>query len=122
MPRRFRLFCLLLLLMPVRTTADDWPHWRGPSRNGLSPESSGFDKGRWFGGEPAWRVNVGKGSSSPLVVGDRLYTMGWNADRDTVVCLDTATGKEVWSRSYACPRFGRFALGDQNQYAGPSST
>jgi outer membrane protein assembly factor BamB len=113
---------MVLSVAPATATADDWPHWRGPNRNGISPESSGYQNGRWFNSKPAWRVSVGKGSSSPLVVGDKLYTMGWRNGKDTVVCLDTATGKTVWSQSYACPQFGRLALGDQGQYAGPSST
>src|SRR5262249_17508186 len=71
---------------------------------------------------PAWRVNVGKGCSSPIAVGDQLYTLGWKDGKDVVACLDAATGREVWSRSYMCPLFGRKAMGDQGQYAGPSST
>lgn len=120
--RWFSPICVLLILVPASASADDWPHWRGPSRNGVSPEPSGFANGRWFRDKPTWHVQVGKGSSSPLVVGDKLYTMGWKAGKDVVVCLDAVTGKEVWSQSYACPEFGRLALGDQNQYAGPSST
>lgn len=119
---QFRQLGFLLVLLPCSATADDWPHWRGPNRDGISPEPSGFENGPWFSGKPAWRVKVGKGSSSPLVVGDKLYTMGWNAANDVVVCLDAATGKEVWSQTYACPQFGRLAMGDQSQYAGPSST
>ena len=120
--RWFCPICSVLLLAPAGATADDWPHWRGPTRNGVSPEPSGFADGRWFSDKPAWRANVGKGSSSPLVAGGKLYTMGWNEGKDVVVCLDAATGKEVWSQSYASPLFGRLALGDQGQYAGPSST
>jgi outer membrane protein assembly factor BamB len=111
-----------LLLVPWVVAADDWPYWRGPTRDGISTESSGFQNGRWKIDKPAWRINVGKGSSSPLVVGDKIYTMGWKSGKDSVVCLEAATGKDVWSQSYACPLFGRKALGDQKQYAGPSST
>lgn len=119
---RFSSACLLLLLALVRAGAEDWPHWRGPTRNGLSPEPSGYANGRWLGGKPAWHAKVGTGSSSPVVVGDRLYAMGWKGGKDVVVCLDTANGREMWSQSYACGKYGRLATGDQNQYAGPSST
>lgn len=111
-----------LLLLPALMLAADWPHWRGPTRNGISPEPSGYENGRWNIDKPAWQINVGKGCSSPLVIGDKLYTMGWKSGKDVVVALDAANGKEVWSQSYPCPQFGRKALGDQNQYAGPSST
>lgn len=120
--RWFISICLLPLFTLAGAIADDWPHWRGPTRNGVSPEQSGFANGRWFNNKPTWRTNVGRGSSSPLVVGDKLYAMGWKEGTDIVVCLDAANGKEVWSQSYVCPQYGRLALGDQNQYAGPSST
>lgn len=114
--------CSLAFALCQSFVAADWPHWRGPARTGVSPESSGYHDGRWNIDKPAWRINVGKGCSSPLVIGNKLYTMGWKAGKDVVICLDAATGKEIWSQSYACPLFGRLALGDQNQYAGPSST
>lgn len=114
--------CISFVLLANHTLAADWPHWRGPTRDGISPEPSGYQDGRWNIDKPAWQINVGKGCSSPLAVGDNLYVMGWNSGKDVVACLDAATGKEVWSQSYACPLFGRKAMGDQSQYAGPSST
>jgi outer membrane protein assembly factor BamB len=110
------------LILTAPLAAADWPHWRGPTRDGISPEPSGYRDGRWNIDRPAWKINVGKGCSSPLVIGDKLYTMGWRDGKDVVVCLDTASGKPSWSQSYPCPLFGRKAMGDQGQYAGPSST
>ena len=112
----------LPLLLPSYAAAGDWPHWRGPTRDDISPEHSGYRDGHWNIDKPAWQTSVGKGCSSPLVVAGKIYTMGWKAGKDVVSCLDAATGKEVWSQSYACPLYGRKALGDQNQYAGPTST
>lgn len=103
-------------------TPDDWPHWRGPNRNGVVSESSRWESGAWPSIQQAWTANVGEGSTSPLVVGDRLYTMGWQNGKDTVVCLDTADGKPIWRQSYPSPRYGRLALGDQSIYSATSST
>ena len=25
----------------------DWPHWRGPNRNGIVAEGSGWERGNW---------------------------------------------------------------------------
>ena len=102
--------------------AEDWPHWRGPTRSGNTPEASGFSDGRWVARQSVWDRNLGIGSTSPIVVGDRLYVMGWGGEQDHVHCLDAATGKKVWSQSYACGRYGRKATGDEGLYAGPSST
>jgi outer membrane protein assembly factor BamB len=116
-----RLVTLIVILVPGAAVAD-WPHWRGPARNDVSPEPSGFKDGRWNIDKPTWQINVGKGCSSPLVVAGKLYTLGWQPGNDVLSCRDAATGKQLWSQTYACPLFGRKALGDQNQYAGPSST
>ncbi len=102
--------------------ADDWSHWRGPTRNDISAEPSGFHDGRWNIDQPVWKANVGKGCSSPLIVGDKLYALGWTTGKDIVSCLEAATGKPSWTQTYTCPLYGRKALGDQGQYAGPSST
>ncbi len=57
-----------------------------------------------------------------MVIGNRLYTLGYADGKDTLSCLDCETGKEVWSRSYDCPEYGRFKIGDEGIYSGPSST
>lgn len=102
--------------------AADWPHWRGPDRSGVTSEVSGWEQGAWPLGEPAWQVRVGLGGSSPIVVGDRLFTMGWEDGRDSVYCFDAATGELIWRQDYACPKHGRFHAGDERWYSGPSST
>jgi outer membrane protein assembly factor BamB len=111
----------LLLLVPVLLAAD-WPHWRGPTRDGLTTESSGYEAGRWVAKTAAWSASVGEGSTSPVVVKDRLYVLGHADKQDTLWCLDLATGKEVWKASRAAPLYGRHHRGDEVLYGGPSST
>ncbi|MEZ6110389.1 MAG: hypothetical protein R3C99_05165 [Pirellulaceae bacterium] len=36
--------------------ADDWQHWRGPNRNGITSETSGWAHGTWLSAEPRWRA------------------------------------------------------------------
>ena len=118
-----RSLLFVLVSMPaIGAGAADWSHWRGLSRNGITTESSGWTGNRWIEPKPVWKRNVGIGSTSPLVVEGRLYVMGWRSDKDFLQCLDAATGKEIWSQSYACGRYGRKATGDEGLYAGPSST
>jgi outer membrane protein assembly factor BamB len=116
--------CLLglaVLSIPGATRAEDWPHWRGPSRNDLTAEGAVFVDGEW-NLQVAWRTGVGEGGSSPVVVGDRLYTMGWRDGQDFIMCLDAADGKTKWEKSYKAPQHGRLATGDEGLYSGPSST
>lgn len=100
----------------------DWPHWRGPDRNGIVAEDSGWDSGGWPSKWPAWETNVGIGSTSPIVVDGRVYVMGWSGGQDTLLCLDAATGRRLWKTAYPAPKYGRHAAGDQGLYAGIIST
>src|SRR6185437_14003161 len=110
-------------LIGIRTLlADDWPHWRGPQRSDVVAERSGYRAGDWPIGEAVWSADVGQGASSPLVVGGRVFAQGWRDGRESIVCLDAATGRELWKQSYKCPKYGRRATGDEGLYSGPSST
>lgn len=102
--------------------AEDWPHWRGLHRNGIIGESSGWKAGGWSAPRAAWKKKLGEGSSSPIVVGNRLFVLGWRKQKDYVYCLDVATGDEIWSASYSCPQYGRLATGDEGLYSGSTST
>lgn len=115
--------CLLAgSLLAGSLFAVDWPHWRGPSRDGHTRESSGFQDGKWDLGKPLWSGKVGEGCTSPLLVGERFYSLGYSDGKDHVVCLNAETGKEVWKVAYASKQYGRHALGDQGMYGGPTST
>jgi outer membrane protein assembly factor BamB len=98
-------FCFCLSVVPVSRSAgigaatDDWPQWRGPERNGTSPES-GLLK-QWPAGGPKllWQVNdIGDGYSTPVVVGNRIYLMS-NRDMENefVAALSTQDGKVIWT-------------------------
>ena len=113
---------LVLLAAPGFVVAADWPHWRGPSRNGIADEESGWAGGPWLPEKPTWTADVGEGASSPLVVGDRVYTLGWESGKDVLRCLSAKDGTPVWSVNYKCPKYGRFHMGDEGLYSGPSST
>ncbi len=101
--------------------AEDWPAWRGPRRNDTSAESSRWDDQGWPP-KTLWRANVGVGSTSPVVVGDQVFVMGWSGGRDHLRCLDAATGKPRWTVSYECRQYGRYATGDEGLYSGITST
>jgi len=112
---------LFLLILVSTTVRADWPHWRGPARNDVVSEESGWNGTSWPG-NVLWQAAVGEGSSSPLVFDGRVYLTGWADNRDSVICLDLRTGQEVWRQSYTSPRFGRHAVGDQELYSGTCST
>ena len=62
--------CALLILLATSLTAENWPHWRGPSFSGVSNEPK--LPSRWNETENiAWKSPVrGLGISSPIVWGN----------------------------------------------------
>jgi len=93
--------------------AEDWPVWRGQTRDGISTEKD------WkLGSEPKvlWEAEVGLGFSSFVTSSEHVFTAGHADGKDTVFCLDKKTGKAVWKHSYPAD------LGDKYYEGGTSTT
>lgn len=90
-----------LVLLASAVSAADWPQWRGPARDGrasLAPRAT------WPEAlTPAWKIAVGEGHASPVVVGDRAYVFSREGEEEVVQALDLATGKRAWRASYPAP-------------------
>jgi len=84
--------------------AADWPQWRGPHRDGVSPET-GLMKAFPAGGPKLlWTSkDAGLGYSAVAVVGDRLYSWGDDDTEEFVFALDVKTGKRVWRQKVGTP-------------------
>src|SRR5947209_3256767 len=96
-----------VLVLAQFLSAGDWPHWRGPERNDITTESSGWSNGKWLPEKPAWTAKVGAGASSPLVVDDCVYALGWTDSKDLLRCLDVRNGTERWAVSHDAQEYGR---------------
>ena len=59
---------------------------------------------------PLWSARVGLGYSNVSIAGGRLYTLGHDPEalRDNVVCLDAATGEELWRHEYEAQTMANF--------------
>lgn len=101
--------------------AADWPHWRGPSGNDHVSEASGWTGSKWPL-QDAWHAEVGEGSSTPIVVGRQLIAVGFRDGKEVVTSLDVENGTSLWTQSYEAPRWGRYAVGDQGLYFGPTAS
>jgi len=96
--------------------AADWPQWQGPDRTGVSKET-GLLK-QWPASGPAvvWTANgLGNGYGSMAVAGDRVFLQGGRARSSTVIALNRADGKEVWSKALG-------ATENNDQGPGPRGT
>jgi len=71
--RRLRIGFLLLALLLAQALAANWPHWRGPSANGIS-EETGIPTQWGPRHNIAWKTPLpGLGTSTPIVWGDRIF-------------------------------------------------
>ena len=117
----------VILLQSVTLAAADWPHWRGPTHDGMARGDAPL---HWSDTEHvAWKAEVpGRGHSSPVVSGDRVFVTtavptgpavagALPEHRFMVLCFDRKTGKLLWEKVTRVatphqrhhPKYGSFA-------------
>jgi outer membrane protein assembly factor BamB len=113
----FAVLLALAVWVPVSIggppASEEWPGWRGPRRDGTSQES-GFPL-QWSPSEGIlWKVPIpGKGHSSPIVWGDRIFltTCVEEAGERRLLCLDRKDGHTLWDQLVLiCPLEGKHQL------------
>jgi hypothetical protein len=95
----------VLFLATSVSFADDWPQWRGSSRDGVWRETGIVEKFERPEIKLKWRVPISSGYSGPTVAEGRVYvtdrvTEPWEMER--VHCFDWQTGKTLWTHCYDC--------------------
>lgn len=96
-----RPLCILLVLLSTQgASAENWPGFRGPTRQGVSSET-GLPT-RWSATENvAWKTAIpGSGWSSPIVWDDRIFltTATDEGKSFRVLALDRRSGKILWNK------------------------
>ncbi len=83
--------------------AGDWTGFRGPLGNGVSDEV-GLPVALNAKKHISWRIDLpGRGLSSPLVVGNRVFvtaSAGTRQDQLQIICLNAADGSVIWQRQF----------------------
>jgi len=90
---------LILLLVSLNSQASDWPSWRGPAGLGVSAEKNLPTE--WAKEKNiTWKVALpGKGASSPIIIGDRIYVTTQTPDTALhLLAMDREQGKLIWDR------------------------
>ena len=74
----------------------EWPGFRGADRAGRS--SAPKISTNWSGHPPEllWKIPVGPGWSSFAVAGRMLFTQEQRGPKETIVCYDADSGREIW--------------------------
>jgi outer membrane protein assembly factor BamB len=90
-------------LVPLR--AENWPHWRGPQRNGISGETNLPVK--WSAADGViWKLPMpAMSGSTPIVWGDRIFLNVADPLPESgegpslhLWCVDRAKGTQLWTR------------------------
>ncbi|MEO7135412.1 MAG: PQQ-binding-like beta-propeller repeat protein [Vicinamibacterales bacterium] len=108
-----------LIAIASTGSAQDWPQWRGPTRDGVIPAA--VIPRQWPKSvKRSWQVDIGEGYSSPVVSHGRAFLHSRRDPEEIVTAIDLATGKVMWQQKYT-------ASFTKNQYAtqmakGPNST
>ena len=105
MRRSSRLFVFLSTCIVFLTTtsivAQDWPQWRGGSRDGRSVETGFLQTWPSGGLKLIWRTgNLGEGYAGVSIVANRLYAMGGLSDTNVIMAIDTEDGDILWSTKF----------------------
>src|SRR5438874_6530868 len=119
-PLSISILALLASSTAFTLLANDWPQWRGPQRNGISEETGLLKEWPKDGPKLFWKSSdIGRGYSTPAVVGDRLYLLGnEGTENEFVEALAVSDGKRTWSS-----RLGKVGNPKQNpNFPGARST
>src|SRR6056297_1069091 len=92
----------LMLGLAIAAEGQDWTRFRGPNGSGISQAT--HIPTQWTADDYLWRTRLpGKGHSSPVVWGHRLFLLSADPADATryVLCLDTETGDILWQKEFA---------------------
>ncbi len=124
-----------IVVMASLSTAQEWPSFRGPNRNGVAVDSN--PPLVWSDTENlAWKTALpGGGSSSLVVAGERVFVTcysGYGVDPDqpgdqsdltrSLICLSRDTGEILWERAVrsTAEEVGFDTQASQHGYATPT--
>ncbi len=115
-PRSIALVAAFSAIFNLPVSADDWPQWRGPNRDGISREAGLLKKWPADGPDLIWKADgLGAGYSSIAVADGLIYTIGDFEDGSYVVALNESDGSDAWKTKIG-------DKGGHKKYPGPRST
>jgi len=107
------------LTLTPEATSQDWPQWRGPTRDGSATSFS----------EPAvwpeqltkqWAVSIGQGYATPILIGEQIYTYTRQGQEEVMMALDAKSGDILCRTAY--PAKFNMNRATANHGPGPKST
>ena len=107
----------LIMISSLNSYSQDWPQWRGIGRD---CKVTGFKAPSSWPAElkQEWKVTVGFGDATPVLTRNRIYLNTRQGNDEVILCLDAATGKELWKNQYPSAA----VTGPAASHPGPRST
>ena len=98
MPGKLSKLMLVMILQAAgfSLSAEDWPQWRGPGRDGAVPKGQAVPEKLPDSLKPVWKLPQGDGVSSPVVSGGKVLCIDHQDGKEVVHAIDAATGTIVW--------------------------
>jgi outer membrane protein assembly factor BamB len=94
--------CVAAGALDAQRGSRDYVQWRGQQRDGSA--SAFVEPKQWPDAlTRRWRVDVGEGYATPLIVGDIVYVLTRLNEQEGITALDASTGRQRWRTSYAAP-------------------
>lgn len=104
---------LITILITAPASADDWPQWLGPNRDGVWNEEGILETLPKDGPKVLWRKPIHPGYTGPAVAAGKVYVMdrirkepaadaprGQTPGTERVLCLNAANGETIWTHEY----------------------
>ena len=90
-----RLAVVLCLLLSSPVLAESgWHQFRGPGGSGVAEGAT--PPAKVGSGQPAWKVEVPFGLSSPVVINNRIFLTAIRGRRLVTIAFDARTGDQIW--------------------------
>ncbi len=91
----FGLTIAALVLPSSSTNGDDWLQFRGP-RGGVAAGEMALPTEVGPATSVAWKRQIGKGHSSPVILKERVYLTAKEGDELVTLALDRKSGNTIW--------------------------
>jgi len=113
------MFLQISFTFSQQSVSKSWTQFRGPHRNGISPENSLYDKLPEKGPELLWKKEIGSGFSEITILEDRIYTMISEeidsvSGSEYIAAFDAKTGNEIWRTKLDSMFFDTFGNGPRS--------
>ena len=82
---------------PQTAEGGEWPRWRGPNGDAISPETGLLSSWPEEGPPLAWRTKgLGDGYASVAIADGKIFTMGRKGGKNEIIAINVDDGEILW--------------------------